>query len=146
MSLEDNKAIVRRFFEELLGQGNMAAADELVDPNLIAHDSGAVMIPLPPGRQGVKQFFSDLRVKLPDLQISVDDLLAEGDKVAARWTVRGTNLGPFGAMAATGKQMTVTGIGIYRLAGGKIVEYWTELDMLGTMNQLGVIQLPAQAS
>ncbi|SRR5712691_3136080 len=142
MSLEDNKAIVRRFFMEFLGQGNMAVADELLDPNLIAHDSGAVMIPLLSGREGVKQFFTDLRVKLPDLQISVDDLLAEGDKVVARWTVHGTNLGPFGAMPATGKQMTVTGIGIYHLASGKIVEYWAELDMLGTMNQLGVIQLP----
>jgi len=134
MSTEQNKALVHRFFEEF----NLAVVDELVVPDYIHHDPG-----LPPdlqrGREAYKQIVTMFRTGFPDLKVTVEDLVAEGEKVVARWTWRGTNQGEFQGIPPTGKQVTGSGISIHRIAGGKIAEAWVNFDTLGMLQQLGVI-------
>ncbi len=127
MSTEENKATTRRaFFEEIWNQGNLAVVDELCTPNFIYHTpTGPVQ-----GPEGFKQFATMYRTAIPNLHITIDDLLAEADKVVTRWTARGTHLGPLMDIPPTGKQATVTGIVIGRFEGGKFVEGWLEFDAL----------------
>jgi len=136
MSTEENKALIRRFVEEIVNKGNIALIDELVAANYIDHSSppGA-----PSGIEGSKQFTNLFRMAFPDIHITLDDLIAEGDKVVSRFTMRGTNKGEFLGIPPTGKQVTITGIHIDRFAGGKLVEHWGQQDTLGLMQQLGVI-------
>ena len=133
MSTEDNKAIVRRFYDEALNQKNLAAIDEYVDPNIIDH-SGS-----PGGIEGVKQLFSMTLTAYPDLHLTFEDQIAEGNKVVSRLTWRGTQQGECMGIPPTGKQVTTTSIDIIRLADGKAVEHWNVVDNLGMLQQLGVI-------
>ncbi len=139
MSTEDNKATVRRFYEEVFNKKNIAGVDAFVGPNAIDHG-------LPPGLstgvEGTKQFIGMYLAAFPDLHVTVEDLIAEGDTVTSRWTTRGTHQGELMGIPPTGKQVTVTGIEIYRFAGGKSVEHWLEFDALGMLQQLGVIPAP----
>jgi len=100
----------------------------------------------PPGfptdREGQKQFTMMLRAGFPDAGQTIDELIAEGGKVVMRWTGRGTNRGEFMGIPATGKPVTVTGIDIFRVEGGAIVELWSNWDMMGMMQQLGVAPMP----
>lgn len=137
MSAEDNKAVSRRLFQEFWDQKNLAVADELLAANHADHTPGSP--PLPPGPEGVKQFASFYFTAFPDIRITIEELVAEGDRVVTRWTARGTNSGSLFGMPATNKSATITGITIDRLAGGKIVETWTNFDNLGMLQQLGVI-------
>lgn len=134
MSTEQNKAIVHRFFEEL----NLTVVDELYVPDYVHHDPS-----LPPefqrGRDAYKQLVTMFHTGFPDIKVTVEDLVAEGDKVVARWTWRGTNQGEFQGMPPTGKQVTGSGISIHRIAEGKIAEAWVNFDALGMLQQLGVI-------
>ena len=134
MSTEQNKALVHRFFEEF----NLAVVDELFVPNYVHHDPG-----LPPelqhGRDAYKQLVTMFRTGFPDIKTTVEELVAEGDRVVARWTWRGTNSGEFQGMPPTGKQVTGTGISIHRLANGKMAEAWVNFDALGMLQQLGVL-------
>jgi len=141
MSVEENKAIELRFLEEVVNKGNLAVIDELVAANFIDHSAlpGAA-----PDREGYKQFFAMTRTAFPDFHSTLEDMIAEGDKVVERFTVRGTHKGEFMGIAPTGKQVEVEGIAIHRLAGGKIVEDWFSMDMLGMMQQLGVVPAPGQ--
>jgi len=141
MSTEDNKARSRRFFEEVWGRGNLAVIDELTASNFIDHNATPG---LPPGLEGFKQFVVMYRDAFPDMEISVDDVIAEGDKVVIRWTARGTNTGPLFGMPTTGKAATITGITIERKVDGKTVEGWNNFDQLGMLQQLGVIPVPGQ--
>ena len=122
---EQNKAIARRFYDEVVGQGKIELIDELVDPNVIEHDEFPGQAP---GREGVKEVFVMFRTAFPDLQFTVEDMIAEGDKLVTRLTMRGTHRGQFQDLAPTGKQISVTGIDILRFADGKLIEHWGVMD------------------
>ena len=136
---EQNKALERRFVEEVWNKGNLALIDELVAPNFVDHTAPPG---LPPGAEGVKAFVKMYRDAFPDAQVTIHDILAEGDKVVYRWTGSGTHQGTLFGIPATGKKMSVDGMTIDRISGGKFVESWNILDQLGMMQQLGVIPKP----
>src|SRR4028118_1208905 len=140
MSAEECKALTCRAFEAI-NQKNLDALDEMVASDIIDHD------PVPgqgPGLEGVKQYFSSMHTAFPDVQMNIDDMIAEGDKVVARVNVGGTHQGEFMGIDPTGNRVTITGIDILRIADGKIVEHWGKFDDLSMMQQLGVISEPEQ--
>jgi len=137
---EQNKANARRAYE-IISQGNLDAFYETVDPNIVDHSG---LPGIPQGLEGVRQWFSTLRSAFPDLRINAEDIIAEGDKVVARYGVTGTHQGEFWGIGPTGKQVTFSGIDIVRVADGKLVEHWGEIDALGLMQQLGAIPAPGQ--
>lgn len=140
---EQNKAVTRRSLEEIWNKGNLTVADELIAPNHVAHDPAN---PNPgSGPEATKQQASMYRTAFPDLHITIEDQVAEGDQVVTRWTARGTHRGELMGIAPTGKQMTITGINISRIAGGKAQEDWTNWDTIGMMQQLGVVPQVAAA-
>ncbi len=138
----DNKALVLRYVEEVLNKKNLSLIDELFAPTFIDHDAS---MPEAKGPAGIKRVAAMVHASFPDLQFTVEDMVAEGDKVVYRYTVRGTHLGDFMGIAPTGKQTAVTGIHIYRIANGKLQEEWENWDMLGLMRQLGVLPQPGQS-
>lgn len=135
MSIEENKAIVRRFFEEGPSKGDLAAADELLSPDFSLHTP----LPSAPGIRGMNDIITACRAAFEHLNVTVEDMVAEGDKVAARFTARGIHKGSFMNLPSTGKPITMTGIEIFRIEDGKIAELWGEANLLGLMVQLGVI-------
>ncbi len=137
-----NKALVHRYVEEVLNRKNLALIDELVAPTFIDHDSS---MPDAKGPAGVKRLAAMVHTSFPDLHFTVEDMVAEGDKVVYRYTVRGTHQGDFMGIAPTGRQFAVTGIHIYRVGDGKFQEEWENWDMLGLMRQLGVLPEPGQS-
>ncbi len=138
MSLEQNKALVRRFVEEVQCQHNLAALDELFSPDFVDH-SGMTD---PPTLEGSRQFFSMMFAAFPDMRFVIRQQIAEGDKVLTHKTLQATQLGPFMGIPATGKAVAVDVMDIFTVAGGKITEHWTVGDMLGMMQQLGVVPGP----
>jgi len=140
-STEVNKASMRRFYDEVFNKKNRAAIDEFIDPTQVDH---AAPPGTPGGLEGAKHTVTMYLTAFPDLHFTVEDLIAEGDKVVARLTVRGTQLGAFMGTPPTGKQATSTAIDINRMAGGKSVEHWLNMDTLGLLQQLGVIPAPGQ--
>ena len=143
MSTEDNKTAVRRFYDEVFNQKNLAGVDAFVGPNQIDH---GVPPGFPAGLEGTKQFIGMYLRAFPDVSVTVEDLIAEGDKVTSRVTYRGTHQGELMGIPPTGKQVTVTGMEINRFEGGRSVEHWLEYDALGMLQQLGVVPAPGQAS
>jgi steroid delta-isomerase-like uncharacterized protein len=141
MSTEENKVIARRYFEGL-NKADLTIADELFSPDHVTYMPGSP----PMNSEGLKQAFSMFSSAFPNLNHTLEDQIAEGEKVATRFTLRGTHQGPFFGIPPTGKQVHVTGITIHRIVNGKIVEQRVEMDMLGIMQQLGVIPAPGQAS
>jgi steroid delta-isomerase-like uncharacterized protein len=141
MTSEQNKAIVRRAFEEPW-KGNLDVIDELIATQYIGHDP-ANPEPLR-GPAGVKEFISTYRAAFPDARITVEQQLAEGDLVATRWTGRGTHEGELMGISPTGKHVTVSGLTISRLEGGKIVEEFQNWDTFGMMQQLEPVPALAQ--
>ena len=139
----ENKALVRRFFEEAFGQGHLAVVDEVMASHWVDHTTGT-----PPGlangSEGAKQLISLYRKGVPDLAFHIEDQLAEGDKVVTRWRSGGTQAGELFGMAATGKKAIVTGITIDRCVDGKIVESWGVFDQLGMLQQLGLAPTPGR--
>ena len=135
MSLEENKALIRRFTEEGWNGGNLAIFDELLPPSYVAHDPMATV----QGPEGFKQFYVGCRTAFPDTHVAIEDVIAEGEKVVERWTGTGTHQGPFQGIPQTGKYVTITGMSISRIAGGKIEEAWFSYDALGMLQQLGVV-------
>ena len=138
MSAEENKAIVRRY-REIHNSNNLAALDQIVDANIVSHSGVPGM---PPGLEGGKMVHNMFLSAFPDSQVTTEDLIADGDKVVERFTFRGTNKGSFMGAPPTGKQVTSTGMSVFRIANGKIVEHWGENDALGVMQQLGLIPMP----
>jgi len=139
---EENKAIVRQQEEELFTQGNLDAADEVYAPDYVGHDpSNSEEVR---GLEAAKRAASDYRQAFPDLRVTVEDLIAEGDRVAARLRFRGTHLGELDGIAPTGRRVDCTGIVISRIEEGKIAEDWANFDDLGMMRQLGLIPKPGQ--
>jgi steroid delta-isomerase-like uncharacterized protein len=139
-SAEENKAVVLRQEEEIFTRGNLDAAEEIYAPGYVGHD------PSNPedvrGPEGAKQAAADYRRAFPDLRVTVEDLIAEGDKVVARLRFRGTHLGELEGIAPTGRRVDSTGIVVSRMEGGKIAEDWANFDDLGLMRQLGAIPPP----
>jgi len=142
MSTVDYKATVRRFFEEVLNQGHVALLDQLFAPNFLYHDP---TWPDVHTREDYKRFVTQTRSAFPDLHFTIEDVIVEGEQMVVRWTMRGTNTGDIVTpmrIPATGKQVTLTGIGIGRTVEGKTVELWNEQDYLGLFQQLGLIPVP----
>jgi predicted ester cyclase len=140
LSADANKEIVRRLTIEPW-EGNLGVIDEYVAADYVGHDPS---IPDLHGPDGMKEFMTGYLAAFPDARITIDGILAEGDLVTVRWTARGTHQGDLMGISPTGKQVTVTGISIARLTGGKVVEEWTNWDTLGMLQQLGVV--PAMAT
>jgi predicted ester cyclase len=142
MSIEENKAVVRRFFEELLSTDNLALADEILSPGFRFYFAGS---PDPMDLKSYKGFLAARRGAFPDRRFLVEDMIAEGDKVSARFTMRGTHNGELRGIAPSGREVTMTGIDMIRLEEGKMVEDRVEVDQLGMMQQLGAVESPQQA-
>jgi steroid delta-isomerase-like uncharacterized protein len=143
MSLEANKAIIRAYVETVWNRRQLDRADEVVAPDFVDH------APLPgqaPGLDGAKRKWAMYLDAIPDLRVTIEELIAEGDKVGARRSYEGTHQGVLLGIPATGKQLRVGGISIFRLADGRITEHWEQLDRLALMQQLGVIPAPGASS
>ena len=136
MTIEDNTALVRRLFDAL---NRGIAAVNALRPAAFAPDEVSTFAGRPLDYAAHAAFDAMLFAAFPDIQYTLEDLLAEGDRVVARFTARGTQRGVFQGIPATGRAAAVSGIAIYRLAGGKIVEQWLEYDQLGLLQQLGVL-------
>jgi predicted ester cyclase len=141
MSPEDNKALVRRY-RQAHNSNNLAALDDIVAADIISHN---VLPGLPSGLEGGKMAHMGFAAAFPDGQVTTEDLIAEGDKVVERFSFHGTNTGSFMGAPPTNKKVTSSGISIFRIANGKIVEHWGENDALGTLQQLGFVPTPGQA-
>ncbi len=141
---EENKAVARRVVEELYNQGgNLDAADDLFAQNYVGHVAGFEDLH---GAEAAKQFAATFREAFPDIQNTIEDMVAEGDKIVTRFSGRGTHQGETEAFGPpTGNRAEVTGITIGQVADGKIVEDWTNIDALGLMQQLGLIPEAGQA-
>ena len=134
---EGNKFVFRRSFEELRNKGNLSLADELFDPNYAHHDPSTPDVGR--GPEGEKKRVALYRTAFPDLRLTIEDVIAEGQTVMARWSCRGTHKGDLSGIAPTGKQITILGVSIARFTNGKMVEGWVNWDALGLMQQLGVV-------
>jgi len=134
MSAEENKSLVRHWFAQL-DQRNFSVIDELLPHNYVDHNPP--LPDMPPGREGVWQASLALAAAFPDAVHTIDDQMAEGDKVMTRLTVRATFLGEILGFQPTGKTVEVSGIAVHRVAGGQLVEHWAHMDMSGFMQQIG---------
>jgi steroid delta-isomerase-like uncharacterized protein len=141
---EQNKQLVRRGVDEIWNEGHFDVADQIVAEDFVVH--ATTLNDEIKGRDGITQYFAALRAAFPDLTFSIDDHIAEADRVVTRWTAQGTHLGAFQGMPATGKSVRVSGIDVDRIAEGKIVECWMNLDELGLLQQLGMIDLTSMAA
>jgi steroid delta-isomerase-like uncharacterized protein len=142
MSTEENKALVRRFVEEFWNQGNGAAVDQLMAGDAAIHMPTGTVVNI----DGLKSFATRWRDSFPDWHSSFEELIAEGDMVAERWTGRGTHRGELQGIPATGKRVEVPGSVFYRMVDGQIVEFRGQLDMMSLMQQLGVIATAGDGS
>jgi len=134
---EENKALVVRFVEEFWSSGNLAAADELMSPDVVIHS------PEVGGIAGLKAFNGTLRAAFPDWHSTPEELIAEGDRVVERWTGRGTHRGHFQGIPPTGNRVAVPGVVFYRVEDGAIAEFRGSFDMLSMLQQLGAAPAPA---
>jgi steroid delta-isomerase-like uncharacterized protein len=138
MSVE-NKAVVRRWFEEVWNKGRAAAIDEMLAPNGVIHGLGKSIH----GPSEFRTFHAGYRTAFPDVKIHIDDIVAEGDTVAVRWSAMATHGGELLGFSATQKAVKFTGMGFARVQGGKIVEGWNNYDELRIFGDLGIVNLPA---
>ncbi len=141
MSTKENTTIAHRF-AQVWAAGGLHIVDELAAPDIV------VSYPIPPepirGAEAFKAFLTELTAGLPDVAVTVDDTIAEGDRVACRWTMRGTHEGPLFGFPPTGKSVQISGLTFYRIAGGKVVEETGVGNSLGLLQQLGAVVAPAQ--
>ena len=132
-----NKALLRRFYREVYVDWEMALVDEVVSPRFTSHD-------WPEGSTGplaFREYYAAIRSAVPDARYEVDDLIAEGDRVVVRWTMRGTLEGAFGGIAPTGGPIALHGVAIYRVADGKLMERWVVSDLHGLLQEIGATSL-----
>ena len=134
---EQNKNVVRRLFEEVWNKGQVSVADELFTPNYNHHDSSTPDVGR--GPESEKKRVTLYRNAFPDMRLTIDEILAEGETVVARWSCRGTHKGDLNGIAPTGKQFNITGVSIARFTYGKMFEGHVNWDALGLMQQLGVV-------
>ncbi|MGA8149372.1 MAG: ester cyclase [Terriglobales bacterium] len=126
-----NKAMVRKLFDEWINKKNLAAIDEMVTTNYVSHESGEDA-----NAEETKKFLAALFTSFPDVHITVEDIVCEGDKVVVRNTWRATDTGGFGGMAPTGKRVVIEGIVMWRIENGKLAERWAVIDYRSLMRQL----------
>ena len=131
MVIEQNKTVARRFIEEVLGKGNFGLLPEITTESYLDHNLPSGVTP--------QQSIAAFRAGFPDAQVKVEEVIAEGDKTVVRWTMQGTNSGSFFGMPPTGLPIKMSGISMYRIAGGKLAEAWVQYDQLGLMQQLGAV-------
>jgi steroid delta-isomerase-like uncharacterized protein len=147
VSTEENKAVVQRWFSEVVSNGDMDSLDEIC---AVCHPSfvmvQGVVEPAPQGISGLKDLIARFRSAFPDLTATVDEQIAEGDKVVSRLTMRGTHQGEFMGIPATGKPFTVRGASIWEVRGGQLISEWVSWDSMSMLQQLGVMTAPAPAS
>jgi steroid delta-isomerase-like uncharacterized protein len=136
---KENKAIVRRYVEQVWNEGRLDPFEEFFAQDVVPHTGPGVT-----DAKSMKQGLANIRNAFPDINIALSDELAVEDKVVTRYTISGTHQGELLGIPATGKQAVWSGITIFRLTGGKIVEFWTQVDNLGLMQQLGVIPAPGE--
>ena len=141
MSTEGNKAIVRRFVEAVQNRGDLAALDELCAPDFVNHSAPPGV---PPTRAGLAQLTALFLRAFPDGRMAIEEMVAEGDRVATRKTFRGTHRGALMGLPPTGKQVAIGLIDIVRLVDGQVVESWSLADELGLLRQLGALSPPGQ--
>ena len=141
---EQNKKTVQRFMEECWNRGNLNVASELLADRVRFHDP--VFPNLNAGVQNIKNHIEGCRRAFPDLHFTIDDTIAERDEVVLHWTARGTHSGPFLGMQPTNRKVTVTGTSIYRLEGNKIIEEYANWNLATMMAQLGIVELPKEAT
>lgn len=134
---------MRRLYEEVFNKKNVAAIDDCFAPNVIDH---SLPPGVPGGIEGARQTITMFLAAFPDLNLTLEDMIAEGDMVVARWTLRGTHQGASLGMPPTGKQVTMPGISILRLESGRAVETWVVFDQLGMLQQLGLAPAPVHVS
>ena len=134
---EGNKNVVRRLFEEVWNKGNLQVTYELFTPNYTHHDASTPDVGR--GPESEKKRATLYRAAFPDFRLTIEDLIADGETVMARWSCRGTHKGDLSGIAPTGKQFTISGVSIARFANGKMAEGWVNWDALGLMQQLGVV-------
>jgi predicted ester cyclase len=140
---EENKAKMRRLLDEGFSQGNVDVVDEVLDPDFVCYDPNSETGEIR-GSETIKGEIEYFRNAVPDLTYTVEDQIAEGDKVVTRYTVSGTHEGEFFGVAPTGERIMMSGMSIDRFEGGKMVEEWPEYDLLGVMRQLGAVPEPGQ--
>ena len=131
---DETKAIALKW--NRIFEGNSALADEIVAAGCVFHDGPPG---IPSGPEGVKQWGGMFASAFPDMRVTDEDYIAEGDTVFGRFIARGTHQGELMGIAPTGKQVSISGINIFRIAGGKIVEHWVNYDAMGLMQQIGAI-------
>ncbi|HXJ23540.1 MAG TPA: ester cyclase [Polyangia bacterium] len=131
MSGDANKALVRAYVKDVWINHDLDALERYIADDYVQHSKHAT-----PGREGLKAFFKGLWEAFTEQSFSIDDLIAEGDRVVWRWTMRARHSGPFFGIAATGRTITATGISIFRIAGDRFVEHWGEQDTAGLLAQL----------
>jgi len=139
MSTETNKAFILRYSEQIWNEHRRELWEEFCAENVVHHG-----IPAGPGLEGMKEGYDMSLNAFPDIQITTDDAIAEGDKVVTRWTIRGTHQGEMMGIPGTGKQVTQSGVTVFRLANARIVELWYLADNLSLMQQLGAIPSPGE--
>ena len=138
-----NATLLRRAVEEIWNRGDYAAIDELIAVDYLGHASTPG--DETHGREGYTRFYTSLREAFPDIAFAIEDQIVDGDRVVTRWTAHATHTGEFLGIPPTGRQGSVTGITIDRIANGMIVECWTNADELGLLHQLGVVPAPRQS-
>jgi steroid delta-isomerase-like uncharacterized protein len=139
---ERNKKLARKVFEDVQTEGNVALIEELVTRDYVGHTPlGDIH-----GPQGARQFDATLHKAFPDLKIEVESQIAEGDRVATRWTCRATHQGEFQGIPPTGKEITMRGITVFRFGNGKMIEGWTNPDLFSVLRQLDAIPAPERSA
>ena len=143
VGVEENKALVRRFYDEVWDRGNVEFAHQVFHDDYVRHDLRSTQAQ--PGGAGMAKIAADFRRAFPDVRWRVDLVLGENDLVAARWTATGTHTGPWGSVEPTGKRASFSGVNIFRFADGKVAELWNHRDDLGLMTQVGapIFAMPA---
>jgi steroid delta-isomerase-like uncharacterized protein len=141
VSAEDNKALVRRFVDEVQSKGSTDLIDEICSPEFVNHSAPPG---LPADREGIKILTTMFKGALPDSYFSVEDMIAEGDKVVTRKTFHGTHEGEFMGIPPSGRPVNVSLIDVVRISDGRVVEHWSVGDNLGMMQQLGAMPQPGE--
>jgi steroid delta-isomerase-like uncharacterized protein len=139
VSVEENKAMVRRLCEELVNRGDLSVVDEIFATDFVNRSPATGTTS---DREGIKQYIAMVRGAFPDYHNIIEDLIAEGDRVVARVICRGTHRAEFMGIAPTGKVVAFSAVSIFRFVGGKVVERWNNTDDLGLLQQLGMVPQP----
>jgi steroid delta-isomerase-like uncharacterized protein len=135
LSVQENKALVHEFFDSVWNKGDLAAADRLISPDALDHSP----LGTEKGPESFKHVVSDYRAAFPDVRMTIEDEIAEGDRVVHRWRIVGTNKNSFMGVPPTGKEAVFIGTTVVKVRDGTIVERWTSFDLLGLLTQLGAI-------